>query len=531
MESSATQHSSELIVECGRYGLPPSVWSCIKVRDPVTTAALFFGRIDDVRPIYSASRGEMWRIHARDFMHTLADNLVAHKLYHPWWGTFLPNWRMDCVEGQEPGEGNCGTMRGWIVRDLAMSVKNGFEGLEAGSGYFGSGDYISPNYLDCAGMTIFEAILELAEGHPQGSWEQDQKVGYDFRQAFSRQPPIFEYFQKGSSDWDDSRTFKWQPPDTRYAYIPVISFDAEKEGRSIYSRAIAHGHGDMFPHGREYVPGLGWRDWGGSANPYYSDIRVAGMDDTWNPPTSLRVQREAYCHDASIQDSNELWKMCESRLRSKDYYKGDMAATIAVAGIPLNGASIPRPPLPGDKIWVDVPSITHQKYVVDKWVYEEPPGLSYFTLGRRPQSDVVAQIITERRARRQDDAAVKACWTSWWRASEPGMHYYWLDHSLGVAPRTVRVSIAQHTGLNEFTTDLALSDVVTKTISEATTLHADPESGHWVGYQIAEKTRDRIGIFFADWMGFSRGKATDENDSAGWCQLGNQTAFNITMEP
>lgn len=537
MESSATLHSSELIVECGRYGTAPTEWSCIKVRDPVTTAAMFFGRIDDIRPIYSASRGALWRIHARDYMHTLTDNLVSHRLYHAWWGAVLPNWRIGCVDGQFPGATpECGTNRGWIVRDLALAVKQGFVDFQAGSGYYGSGDIITPNYLDCPGMTIFEAILELAEGHPH-QWDRpDLGVGYDFRQEYSRQPPIFNYFKKGSSLWDQSKVFMWQPPDASSGWIHVLSFDAEKEGRSIYSRALAYGHGEMFAHGKAYIPGWGWRHWGGVADPYYSDIRLAGMDNIWNPPTSYRVQREAFCHDESIQDSEELWKMCESRLRSKDYYKGSVAATIAVAGIPLNNEAIPRPPLPGDRIWVNIPGITYQSYIVDKWVYEEPPGISYFTIGRRPQSDVSSQIISERRARHQDDAAVNACWTSHWWATETGKKFHYFTHNLGVVPRTVNVSIAVHSGANTHFPQLSLHDVDVKTVTEAPKLHADPVSGQWVGWQVVELTADRIGLFLADWLGYSTGKASERDgyeptSSDGWIQRGNQGAFSISLVP
>lgn len=529
VESSQSLHSSELIVECGRYGTTPIEWQCIKVRDPDTTAALFFGRIDNVRPIYSPTRGMMWRIHARDFMHTLTDNLIAHKQYHPWWGSYLPNWRIGCVEGQEPGEGPCGMLRGWIVRDLAIGVRNGFTWMDDGGGQYSSGEYISPNYLDCAGMSIFEAVLGLAEGHPHYWDHPSWGVGYDFRQAFSHQPPRFDYFQKGSVLWDASKVFMWMPPDTNPAWIHVLSYDAEKEGYSIYSRAIAHGHGDFFPHGQEYVAGLGYRHWGGMADPLYSDIRLAGMDTIWNPPTSYRIQREAFAHNESIQDSKELQTLCESKLRSKDVYKGTTAATFVVAGIPINSSL--RPPLPGDRIWVNIPGITYQSYVVDKWVYEEPPGISYFTIGRRPQSDVASQIIAERHARHQDDAAVKACWTSFWWATEPGKHFYYFTHNLGVVPRTVRINIGVHSGANTHWPQLSLGDIDTSTITEVPTMHADPVSGHWVGCQISELTRDRIGVYFADWMGYSDGKASSSGSSDGWCQMGNQTAFTITMEP
>lgn len=529
IESSATLHSSELIVECGRYGSTPIEWQCIRVYDPDIGSTLFFGRIDNVRPIYSESRGMMWRIHARDFMQTLTDNLVAHKQYHPWWGSYLPNWRVGCVEGQEPGTGECGMLRGWIVRDLAIGVRNGFTSMHDGGGTYSSGEYISPNYLDCAGMSIYEAVLDLAEGHPHYWDHPSWGVGYDFRQGFSEQPPRFDYFQKSSIMWDSNKLFQWHPYGTPPNYIPVLSYDAEKEGYAIYSRAIAHGHGNFIPHGQDYIAGLGWRHWGGMADPVYGDIRLAGMDSIWNPPTSYNIQREAFAHDESIQDSKSLQTLCLSKLRSDSIYKGTTAATFAVGGIPLNSSQ--RPPLPGDRIWVSIPGISTQGYTVDKWVYEEPPGISYFTIGRRPQSDVSAQVIAERRARHQDDAAVEACWTSWWWATEPGDHFYYFTHNLGVVPSTVRVHIAEHSGANTHWPELSLSDVDNATVTEAPTMHADPVSGQWVGYQISEITRDRIGIYFANWLGYSDGKASSEGNPDGWCQLGNQTAFSISLEP
>jgi len=136
----------------------------------------------------------------------------------------------------------------------------------------------------------------------------------------------------------------------------------------------------------------------------------------------------------------------------------------------------------------------------------------------------------------QNAAEVEACWTSWWRASDPAMKYYYFDHHLGCVPRTITVNIATHTGSNSFSqgTDLLMTQLDTGTITEAPTLHADPSSGNWVGFQVVENSRDRIGIYWADWMAYSKGKwGRDAEDTAGvgWCQRGNQTAFSISLEP
>jgi len=231
----------------------------------------------------SATKGDIWVLHARDFIHTLTDNLVAHKLYHAWYGSFLPNWRIECEDGQKAGEGSCGIRRWLAFRDLAMSVRHGFGWVTAPNGSaFNMGDKIAPNYLDSPGLTIYDAMVQLAEGHPWFESAPQIGVGYDFRQKFHMQPPDLEYFQKGTAVWDMGKIFYWQPWGGGPGIIPILSIDAEREGFSIYSRVLAHGHGDMRAHGKEYKAGVGWVHWGGTAEAATADVPLMGMDSIWN---------------------------------------------------------------------------------------------------------------------------------------------------------------------------------------------------------------------------------------------------------
>jgi len=542
MESSASLHSSELTVECGRYGSGLIVWQSIMVRDPDTLALLFFGRIDDIRPISSGTHGKMWRLHARDFMSTLTDNMVCHTLYFngpgpapPW---FVPNWRLGCGEGQSAGQGNCGKSRLSVVQNLAMGVRQGFTSTTSGLGFQASGDIITPNYLESSGVKIYNVIQELAEGHPYVVGAPVLGVGYDFRQAFNRQPPVFQYFKKGTINWDGTKIFMWEPPDGSHSYIPIVSYDAEREGFDVFSRAIAAGHGDLYPSERQYIAGVGWREWGGTAAPGYADQVSAGMADNWNPPEwggkTYRVQREVYVHDESAQDSDALAAICLAKLRTEDAYggtalKGIVASTFAVAGVPINNQN--SPPLPGDAIRVSMPDLPIQSYIVDKWVYEEPPGVSYFTIGRRPVSDPTYQLLTERKERQRNVAAAKRGWTSPWWSTESTRNHYWIDHNLGVVPRTVGITFARYSGANEsFGNPVASSRILQKTIAIAVPIYADPNKGAWAGYEIIENTKDRIGIIFADWLGYSRLAASGNLTSDGWCHLGQNTAFRVSLE-
>lgn len=541
IESSASMHSSELLVECGRSGGGLIVWQSIMVRDPDTLALLFFGRIDDIRPISSGTHGKMWRIHARDFMSTLTDNLVCHTLFYPGPGPappwFVPNWRIGCGEGGIAGTSNCGKSRLSVVQNLAMAVRQGFVNTTSGAGFWMSGDIITPNYLESSGMTIYTAVQELAAGHPYVAGQPGRGVGYDFRQLFNCQPPVFQYFKKGTIIWNGNKVFIWEPPDGSPTWIPIVSYDAEREGFDVYSRVIAAGHGDLYPSERQYIDGVGWREWGGTASPGSADQVSAGMTSVWNPPEwggkQYRIQREAYVHDESAQDEQSLAAICLGKLRIEDAsggvsLKGVVASTFVVAGIPVNAQN--SPPLPGDAIKVKLPDLTYQNYIVDKWVYEEPPGLSYFTIGRRPMSDLTYQMLTDRKARQHSVAAAKRGWTSPWWATQAGKNHYWIDHNLGVVPRNVSITFAKYSGPNQpYGSPLPSNLILQKTIASAVPMYADPDRGAWAGFQVIENTKDRIELVFADWVGYSRLAASSNLNPDGWCALGKNVAFGVSL--
>jgi len=544
-----TNHPGQLEVECGATGgAPPALLSCIRllsydVPGAGGRASIFTGRIDEVRPIHTTNVGHIWQIRARDYLAALADNTVGHPMEsssaapmpQDTWGRRVPNWRLGCLDGQDPG-GNCGRPRYAIVVALARSPRHAFTGHNS-IGIDTGSDYITPDYLHTPTKSILQVIQELCDA---GTWTEPiwpgrLRHGWDFG-AGPVSPSYFHVFARGRDWWDQSIDWTWQEHGANR--VTITDYKVFDHGYDVYTRAYSMGTGDV--SGLEGNPTIASESYGmitpGVNDPYSLSY---DKENKWNPAVGqFRIQRDTSEVRIGETDRDALTQGAQAKLEADGddlYYKG-RKMQITTIGIPLS--TYGEPPFPGKKIWVrGIPGIAAQAFVISRWTYNAPDGHSVLDLGL-PVYEAGLKMAEVQKLAHQGISGQH--WVGpWWSTVGPeiaGGSDYGFYHNLGVMPRNVYVQIAKIvTHRSYYNCDQKGKEISAKclyepSISRGEMMHRE-EDGRWVGYSIMDAHKDYVKIRWAHFMGYSAGEAAGAGDPArGWLEMGWDTAFRIVVE-
>ena len=495
---------------------------------------VFIGRINHVKPMFKgalaskSSRGYAFQLYVRDYMQALADNFVQADKMHETYAfrcaidaAYVPVYETGASSDTPPGQEPSPALA--IIRDLVTKT-----GIIPDVTPTVTAPLAIPtinlhrNYMNTPQQSVFQSVYELAAEHPWNTADPPSGVGYVFRVA----PPgrmgngaVFEFFQRGALEWDVTQTWGFQGV-TAVNRIPIQTFTALQEGRSIYSRS------------RVMAKGI--------SSFTAPSVSVPGMESTWNPDAGLfKVTRESTTNDEILTQLNEL----QTRARGKNpsdpdtkSFRGEKVGSITVLGIPTNAARVV--PVAGDTITLDPPPPglenpeDNNKYVISNWHFEWPNGFSTYQLNRRPKARSAGFNRDLMRRGLGLLSSLKDAFDSGWLdfSAVPGPDTVPADrrfiHRLGVIPRLVFVYVATTT---DVTAAIALGQANQPTTAVLMQrAHYDPISSMFVGYEITGVTASFVQLNFYPWLAYSEAAISG---GQGWLKQNENTSIRVFVVP
>jgi hypothetical protein len=385
------------------------------------------------------------------------------------------------------------------------------------------------NYMSTPQASVFAAVAELANEHPWTAAKPPPGVGYVFRIA----PPgaigngaVFEFFQRGQLEWDVTQVWGFQGA-TIDGRIPIQTFSALQEGRSIYSRSRVMGKG--------------------VSSFTAPSVSIPSMEDTWNPEEGLyKVTRESTSNDEILTQLDELQYRARGNLVSDPAtksFRGERLGTITVVGIPTNANRIA--PVAGDTIQLDPPpeglaNNDDNKYVISNWHLEWPSGFSTYTLNRRPKARAAGfnQLLMRRGLGIL--SSLKDIYDSGWMefsaTGVPGVLSLAVPrdnrfvHRLGTIPRQIFAYAADTTTVS-VSIEAGLSNQVPSAVIMERARY-DPIYSLFAGFEVTGLTKDYAQLNFYPLLAFSEAAAADPNSgSDGWLKKDLSTAVRVFILP
>ncbi len=495
---------------------------------------LFSGRIDEAKQTEDERYGRIWRITARDYLSVLADNYVGTG---KWQSAGLPArgtahavgdaWHPNYVGDYDGLGGAPGEYRRNIIADLALNV------IASPTLGISTVDFVQvpnskrveANFEANVNLSVLDAIRDLAEVDPwctscgaevdakaltQAGFPADSGIGAEFQMGYlivSSDPRAAIYYRRGATDSQMRLTYGPPGPLTN---LPIISYNFDKQGADIFSRARTSGRGEAVYRRDTGTVGTG--------------VTVPGMETTWNPLGGLfRVRREMPTRaewetgDWLREDQTDEVDAIRARaLRDRAYgvlLSGGQGLS-ALRGGPNQGrVTIPGLPaatatgayaLPGDKLILEIPQLKISgEFIIKYWQYRWPDSQTTLEVARRSYADIGERLIEEVRRSNDAQSAANDFYDTGWVLSSSLANAWAIRHALGVKPSRVTLEAAVGAGVTIDGKLIPKKD--TEVEVQSTAYEASQGQNH--GYAVIKRSPEDVSIRLAHWLAYSDGAA------------------------